>query len=845
MTINIENSKIALATLVRISENMPMSSRALWQSRISHVYGNMKGQRSVDLLNIRKTLDLDMSSDPSVDMIIALESHFFFICNIIAYSSFQKDPSDFLRQIHYYPPQRFRAFLDGIVTGALFEDEGIYGCRFAFDFDWILEGCTVDNLLSLRDTLSSLSSVWEQDKLLIPGLDPLQIIHHLLFPKNLLHITGQFYTPVWLAELLLNDIDWSPEERLLDPFCGSGVFLICALEQAKQKGVTLNDVLPNILGIDLNPIACAAARANLALYVGRQRGKLDSKINLNIVSADSLAPAITKGRNRSAPHGLWDSTINIDGETVSLPDLSSDVATTQIVDRLAAYGLSLNNWIDNSTTGPKSRKLDTLSARDRRIWEQFFIYTIKPADFVLTNPPWVGWEYISRPYRETITDAWLLYDLFKVRGLDAAFLKEDISSLALMVAWDFFLSENGRSAVVLRPATMHSDLNARGVRRLSLADNGTPLSLQHIRTFYKLRVFPEANTDVATWEIKKGNSTVFPVKVTEWCKNSKRWNPDTSMNLDEISAHIRSTLKQAVRTDPHNMESRWLIADSNIIGTFLPLQGTNDYVPRMGVFTGGANAIFYLEHIGPGATKEINTYRNIIARAKKPVPSRIMLLEQDIVFSVLRGRDIQMWHSHPEVYLLCPHTCDTRMYPLEEPLLKSTYPLAYKYLLSMRGVLAERQGFAGWEKNVLKKYFYTLQRIGEYTFSSYKVCWKYIASEFTVCVINGDDYSKPILPNDKVMFIPFESSKAAYFLCGILSSAPIREYINSSASKRQISTNIIKSLALPQFDEINQTHLDISSTCLRGHLATKENDAEQLRIIRKQLDHQVGSLFGL
>ncbi|MCD6296614.1 MAG: N-6 DNA methylase [Deltaproteobacteria bacterium] len=845
MSINIENSKIALSILLKLSQSMPISSKALWVSRISHIYGDMKGQRSVDLTNLCKIIGLRNSSSIAIDIVVALETYFYLICNIIAYSSFHKDPSGFLRQIHSYPLQHFRSFLDGVINGALFEEEGLYGCKFAFDFDWILEGCSDANLLSLRDSVSALSKVWEQDHLLIKGHDPFQIIHHSIFPKNLLHITGQFYTPEWLAELLLNDIDWTPDKRLLDPFCGSGVFLIYALERTRKLGVTVTDALPNIFGIDLNPVACAAARANIALYIGRQKRKLDSQVNLNVISADSLAPAITKGHNIAAPLGFWNSTIHIDGETVNLPDFDSGATTSRILERLSAYGLKLNNWIKDSQTPTKGCTSDTLSARDRRIWEQFFIYAIMPADVILTNPPWVGWEYISRPYRETITDAWRLYDLFKVKGLDAAFLKEDISTLALMAAWDFFLADKGKSAVVLRPAAMLSDLAARGLRRLSLADKGTPLKLEHVRTFSNLRVFPEANTEVATWQIQKGHRTVFPVKVTDWNKNSKRWNPDTFMGTEEIASLICSTQKQAVRTDPQNIESRWLIADSETIDNLAPLQGTNDYVPRMGVFTGGANAIFYLEHIKPGTTKDVSLYRNIVERAKKPVPSREISIEHDVVFSVLRGKDIQMWHSKPVVYLLCPHTRDTRMYPLEEPQLKSSYPLAYGYLLSMQNVLSERKGFAGWEKDVLKKYYYTLQRIGEYTFAPYKVCWKYIASEFTVCVINGDNYSKPILPNDKVMFIPFESLEAAYFLCGILSSTLIRKYVNSSASKRQISTNIIKSLALPNFDKMDKKHMRISSLCLRGHLATEFNDADQLNSIREELDHQVFSLFGI
>jgi hypothetical protein len=46
-------------------------------------------------------------------------------------------------------------------------------------------------------------------------------------------------------------------------------------------------------------------------------------------------------------------------------------------------------------------------------------------------------------------------------------------------------------------------------------------------------------------------------------------------------------------------------------------------------------------------------------------------------------------------------------------------------------------------KKYFAKYFYTLQRVGEYSFAPYKVCWKYIASEFTICVVGLDKHNKP------------------------------------------------------------------------------------------------------
>jgi len=843
MPINIDESKRPLEILALVARNMPLSTKALWQSRLTHVYGDMKGQRAVDFAKLQKNLNLDATSEVSIDVVIALETYFYLVSNLIAYASFQNDPSYFLKQIHILSPKKFRSFLTRLINGALFEEQGIYGCMFAFDFDWILDGCTEKSLQELRDELSKLARLWNKDQLLIPGHDPFQILHHSLFPKNLLHITGQFYTPEWLAELLLRDVGWTPDKKLLDPFCGSGVFMVRALKYATNLGASISDVLPNLLGIDLNPVASSAARANLALYIGRLKLKNTSAYHLNVISADALAPAITAGQNKSSKPSLWNASVNIDGETVGLPDLTSKNVRSDIAYKLSEYGLSIGRWMSEPMKGRKRQTTRSLSARDRRIWEQFFVYALTPADIVVTNPPWVGWEYISRPYRETITDAWRLYDLFKVSGLDAAFLKEDLSSLALMTAWDFFLKNGGRSAVVLRPAIMFSSLAARGMRRLSLADNGIQFNLKHIRTFSSIRVFTEAETDVATWEIEKGGRTKFPIKVTEWRKDASRWYPNTSTEVEEVLTHIRSNMKYASRTDPDNLESRWIIAEHTTLKSFASLQGTNDYVPRMGVFTGGANAVYYLEVLDDQSSKETGIYRNIIDRAKRPAPLTVAVLEKKLIYSVLRGRDIQMWNARPEVYLLCPHTRKTRMYPLEEKLLESEYPYAYKYLKSMQHVLMKREGFAGWEKTLLQKCFYTLQRVGEYTFAPYKVCWKYIASEFTVCVVDGDDKSKPILPNDKVMFIPFEDAAPAYFLGGLLSSTIVRGYVNSSTSKRQISTDIIKSLELPPFNSEDSNHTKIAATCYQGHAMVANNDEVNLRLLREELDQQVSRLF--
>ena len=56
-----------------------------------------------------------------------------------------------------------------------------------------------------------------------------------LFVRRLRHALGEYYTPDWLAESLLDQVGYQgqPGRRLLDPACGSGTFLVAAVRRAR------------------------------------------------------------------------------------------------------------------------------------------------------------------------------------------------------------------------------------------------------------------------------------------------------------------------------------------------------------------------------------------------------------------------------------------------------------------------------------------------------------------------------------------------------------------------------------------------------------------------------------
>ena len=181
---------------------------------------------------------------------------------------------------------------------------------------------------------------------------------------------------------------------------------------------------------------------------------------------------------------------------------------------------------------------------------------------------------MSRPYRTEIQPAWGAYDLFNSKGLNAAFLKEDLSTLAMVSAWDLYLANSGRSAAVLKPSTMKADFTGRGLRRLSIRENSGPMSLKKVREFEKMKVFSDAHTDTCCWVIEKNKVTEFPVPVKVWVPQEKRWTPDSSDSINFVLDGVKESTFSLQRTDPDDHGSRWV--DSQRQAGLLVLQKSKE-----------------------------------------------------------------------------------------------------------------------------------------------------------------------------------------------------------------------------------------------------------------------------
>jgi len=118
--------------------------------------------------------------------------------------------------------------------------------------------------------------------------DIIGTLYEKLLPADERHDLGQYYTPPQIVELIVRLCVENPDDRVLDPACGSGGFLVESyrrLLQLKGKETpdneTHQELLNQIWGVDINKFPAHLATINLATQ------NLESKSDfVNVIVSD-------------------------------------------------------------------------------------------------------------------------------------------------------------------------------------------------------------------------------------------------------------------------------------------------------------------------------------------------------------------------------------------------------------------------------------------------------------------------------------------------------------------------------------------------------------------------------
>lgn len=467
--------------------------------------------------------------------------------------------------------------------------------------------------------------------------------------------------------------------------------------------------------------------------------------------------------------------------------------------------------------------------------------TIQKVDYLVGNPPWVNWEYLPTDYKLRTAHLWQYYNLFAVKGLEAGFIKEDISVLLTYVALDKYLKYNGKLGFVVKETLFKSIKQGEGFRKFKIFPTNTLVNPYRVDDLTLFKPFKDVVNRTALLFIQKGEAVEYPTNYVVWQPLNGKRTFENNFDVKQLSKYFEFVPKKAQPADAKKLNSGWITVETENLDKTNLILGKSEYLARTGTFTGGANGIFWLNILEKN--NDLLTVQNITERAKNKMKTVKTDLETEFVFPFLTGNDLEFWQYSYSKYTLCPHTEESKMYPIGLNTLEK-YPNTLQYFESFKTELQDRKGFTTFDKHIQLANYYAIQRIGDYTFAPYKVAWRYICKEFRPAVIEyaDDKYvgTKNIIPNEKIIFVGLQDKQEAYYLCGLLSSTLYRQTIENYMIGTQITPSIISRLNLPKFDKNNEFHLKISELCQNGHFAeNKEVFVSEIDVIVENMLAQI------
>lgn len=211
---------------------------------------------------------------------------------------------------------------------------------------------------------------------------------------------------------------------------------------------------------------------------------------------------------------------------------------------------------------------------------------------------------------------------------------------------------------------------------------------------------------------------------------------------------------------------------------------------------------------------------NMYNRGKRKVNKVSAAIEPNLVFPAVSGGDIVKFGIKSYFYLLISQEPAGRE-PFKEDWMIENTPLTFAYLKQFKDILLSR-GSRIVREFALKTEFYAMYGIGEYTFAKYCVVWKRMASGMNALVLSSirtEFGMKKIISTDTTSFFAVNDKDEAHYLCAILNSDIINDFIKSfsSAGRGFGAPSVMNNLAIPEFDTDNKIHMRLAELSEEAH----------------------------
>ena len=858
-----------------------------WKRLFGIVYGEKLSGSQEEAEALAKLYKVGEETDFQ-ELLFSIHTYFAFLMKLIAAEILTLSETSFSSSLAYQmvhaSDEDLKRQLEDIENGGIYARRGIINFLEGDFFRWYLYALDSPELREvIREIARGLSEFEPATSTLDPAYtrDLLKKLYQYLVPKKVRHRLGEYYTPDWLAELLLNEVGYKGNtlKRLLDPACGSGTFLVLAIQRAIKHGrekEKLPDfeiakrILSNIWGFDLNPLAVIAARTNYLFALGDLVNEVldrGGKVEIPVYLCDSvLTPARIKssligevlevstsvGKFHIPAHWIRGKGLLLSRAVPLIEEMvKSGYSVEEAVERLKKEGLVFAN--NKRIVEDFYKEILKLEQENKNgIWVRFLKNAFAPImagkfDFVVGNPPWVRWDYLSQEYRKATLHLWKEYGLFSLKGYAQMLggAKPDFSMLFTYVSADHYLKNRAKIGFLITQEVFKAKGAGEGFRRFRI-DNKEYLKVLKAHDFTMINPFEGASNKPAAIILQKGDKTIYPVPYFIWNKKS-----NAKIKSDMLLSEVLPLLyKKRYKAQPVGLKvETWQTfqEDQEDFEKISKIKGKNSYRARAGV-SAEPYGIFLLK-LNKVMSDGYLLMTNLIEKGRTKLPKIEFKIESDLVFPAISGADIKRWAVNQKFFVLLVNDRNNPMRGYPEEVLKKKWPLAFSYLLRFKNKLLRRASYKRFHAKANAP-FYSQYNVGFYTFERYKVVWKRMSNDIYASVISQIKTPfgyKQIIPLNTTTFFPTNNESEAHYLCAIINSTPVREFIKSFSSPgRGFGTpSVMKYVGIPKFDPKNRIHQKLSELSKKCHILKSEGKDNKIKDCEKEIDRLVEELFGI
>ena len=750
----------------------------------------------------------------------------------IVYGSPKGSDSLFLRHTYLAIVARLFAFLAieqtapaadevmEVITGTAFQRLGVENLVEEDFFGWIGEPAVEAQAARLAQGIARHLSVYATELI---DEDLLKQLYETLVDPADRHDLGEFYTPDWLAAMVLREADYRPGQRLLDPACGSGTFIFLAVRALREHGLRgqalVTEAEQHLLGFDVHPLAVTVARANFILALREDLQDAKSTVSIPIWMANSLAvPELRFGRPievpvPESPTGVVESfTLPTEMEEIVPGSLAQAVGHIRelsepgIDDEDAAAALStqlddlgVGNFSDEWLANLRLFRQLVREERDT-IWGFVLSNAVRPqvvarnpVDLVVGNPPWLALRDIAdASYQGQLTELALQYGLLKERrGWQTGAL--ELATIFACFSIDHYLKAGGGLAFVLPRGVLFGAKQHEPFRRLDVSPPFAP-----VKAFDLTDVDPLFNVPSVALMVRKE----APPKEARWLVQTVSGTLP-KRNLSESDALPSLSFSASQELSPTDqMESFYLQK---------ALQGAT-LAPRP----------FWFIQPESGQTSErpwCVTDEESIRKAKDPwkVVSLEGQIEDDFIFATVLG----IYAFQLGSIKLCALPLATRG-PLRllspQEVLRAGGSGFYKWLMGAEKLWKEHRKASVAQSVPLFQYLDNHKNLTRQRLGGVRLIYGADGSHVRAAVIEPERVLKSLMPKPRgivydmnTYWIDVHSDSEAHYLAGVLNSDFVNNAIKSAQTQgawgaRHIHRRPFERVAIPEFESTDPNH---------------------------------------